>query len=366
MDDSTPSALLLHDGELTDVGALMGRMQLRVVDRRGAPNFRDRKTDWLIVVGTPSRIVELGPMESGPPRVAIHEGDARTARSMLSRLGVQMQVRRPFHPEALRLLILHQIYHGPEKRRSVRVAVGAEVRFKVGLRKRPAVLADLSVRGCRLLTSQVLERGAGIRLWLPAELAPDAKALALRGKVVRSLAPIEGREGSMGVAFEVGSREQGARLSAVVTAFAAGPARLSASESARQVGGASDPPERRTEPRRAYPNRVVALDEASTRVLAGKDISRGGMRVDPNPSLSLGDHLKIAIHVRARSEPLVVWTRVVRDDGPRGLVLQFHKLAPEAEQYLDKMVHLLPILSARDDDGDGALVMSEILDRRAG
>lgn len=365
--DGSPSVLLLHDGELTDVGALMGELCLRVVDRRGAPNFRDRKTEWLVIVGTPSRIVELGQLESGPPRIAIHEGDSRTARSMLSRIGVTLQVRRPFHPAAMRLLILHQIYNGPEKRRSVRVAVGAPVRFKVGLRKKAAVLADVSVRGGRLLVPLALERGSSIRLWLPAELVPDGKPLALRGKVVRSRPPTNRSEGSAAVAFAVGGRDQGARLGTVVTRFASGLAILERSGAGSSAEGGEGEGERRTEPRREYASRIVALDEQSTRVLVGQDISRGGMRIDPNSSLSLGDDLQVAIHVRARSEPLVVWSRVVRDDGSRGLVLRFHSLTSESERYLDKMVNFLPILAAREDDGDSSgLLVGEILDRRAG
>lgn len=85
--------------------------------------------------------------------------------------------------------------------------------------------------------------------------------------------------------------------------------------------------ERRTDARRAYGHRVIALAEDATRVLLGRDISLGGMRVDPNPELGPGDRLRLAIHVRARSEPLVVSARVIRDDGEQGLVLEFQSLS---------------------------------------
>ena len=47
-------------------------------------------------------------------------------------------VRRPFHPAALRALVVHSLYRGPEKRRSPRVNVGAPVRVKLGWRHREA------------------------------------------------------------------------------------------------------------------------------------------------------------------------------------------------------------------------------------
>jgi hypothetical protein len=108
------------------------------------------------------------------------------------------------------------------------------------------------------------------------------------------------------------------------------------------------------------------MDLNATRVLMGRDISVGGMRVDPNPALSLDDELQIAIHVRAREEPLVVTARVTRDDHKRGLVLRFRDLSDGDRRHLQQMIGWLPILAMREDrEEDLAMVVSEILERAA-
>jgi hypothetical protein len=111
---------------------------------------------------------------------------------------------------------------------------------------------------------------------------------------------------------------------------------------------------------------VIALGIEATRVLIGRDISMGGMRIDPNPNVSIGDQIQLAIHVRARKQPLVIDATVARDDGHDGMVLQFQKLSTEAEHYLQQMIDFLPILMLRDESGDGTgIFISEILHRRS-
>jgi hypothetical protein len=59
---------------------------------------------------------------------------------------------------------------------------------------------------------------------------------------------------------------------------------------------------------------------------------------------------------------------VSRDDGKNGLVLTFHDLSRENDEYLTKMVHLLPMLGVKTagNDGDGPnMIVSEIIQRRA-
>ena len=126
--------------------------------------------------------------------------------------------------------------------------------------------------------------------------------------------------------------------------------------------------ERRAAKRHEYEKRVVALGEEATRVLLCRDISMGGMRVEPNETLIPGDALKVAIHLRERGEPLVVQARVERDDGEAGMVLGFQGLGSDEEDHLKRMVDHLPVL----DTGDGTirgrgkgLVVSEIIERRA-
>jgi hypothetical protein len=119
--------------------------------------------------------------------------------------------------------------------------------------------------------------------------------------------------------------------------------------------------ERRRASRHRYPGRrVVALGDQAARVLIGRDLSTGGMRVDRAPHLEPGQTLQLAIHVSAGETPLVVNAEIVRDDGERGFALRFCDLSSSAERYLTKMVGALPVL----EDGQG-LVVSEIIDRDA-
>ena len=114
---------------------------------------------------------------------------------------------------ALRLLLVHSLYRGPE-RRSRRVAVGAPVRFRAGLRKREAVLADLSLRGCLLLSRHGVRVGQGIVVWIP-DPATDGRSFTVRGKIVRALA---GDEPGFGVDFGKVAKDIVPQLKAAVAA----------------------------------------------------------------------------------------------------------------------------------------------------
>jgi hypothetical protein len=109
----------------------------------------------------------------------------------------------------------------------------------------------------------------------------------------------------------------------------------------------------------------VALGEEATRVLLGRDISTGGMRVDPNPSLAVGDRLQLALHAGSRSEPMVVHAEVLRDDGEDGLVLRFEQDEEQAGDDLGRLISNLPVQSGGPEENAG-LMVSEIVDRQAG
>jgi len=174
--------LVNHDGELVDVLALLSEAGVGAIDRRGSQ----------LVIATPKRIVKLDEMDAKhrAVRLAIVDGASRTLRSMLQRMAIDFVVRRPVHPTALRLLILRSLYRGPEKRGGERVSIGAPVRVRCGFRNRPAVLADLSFRGCRLLSSHGAAQGSKVTVRIPAELG-GRRALSLKGRVKRCQ-PTEG------------------------------------------------------------------------------------------------------------------------------------------------------------------------------
>jgi hypothetical protein len=181
----TPRSLLIHDGELADVSALLASLEIPFVERLGAESQDDRQTCWDLVIASAKRILDLQLAKSAAPptQIAILAHDARTLRSSLRRTGTTLMVRRPVHPAALRALVVHSLYRGPEKRRSTRVNVGAPVRIKVGWRPRPALLVDLSVSGCRLMTDRPVEPDSAFRLLLPSEVT-GGKAMSVDANVV--------------------------------------------------------------------------------------------------------------------------------------------------------------------------------------
>jgi hypothetical protein len=378
------TSLLLHDGELADVCALMGQLGLEFTERRGSPKPEDETRGWDLVVSTPRRLLELevGATGSQPVRIAILDKDSNTLRSMLQRAGISLIVRRPVHPAALRLLLLHSLYRGPEKRRNLRVSVGAPVRYRAGLRRRSGIMADLSLTGCRLLSTHPVERGRSLRLSIPAELA-GKKGFTLTGTVLRTGASELPGVTASAIAFRKLPPKVRDQLRSTVAAHITGPAMLpegevlaplsSVAEAPEATPGepagrpaAAKPRERRRNPRLPYEEHVIALGVEAARVLIGCDISLEGMRVDSHPDLSVGDELQIALHVRAREKALVVRARVTRDDGEQGLVLQFSDLSQSSRAYLRSVVNFLPILAVREEGEEGAgIIISEILEHRA-
>jgi hypothetical protein len=379
-----PTSLLVHDGELADVCALMGQLGLEFTERRGSPRPEDEARSWDLVVSTPRRLLELevGVAGSQPVRIAILDKDSKTLRSMLQRAGIDLIVRRPVHPAALRLLLLHSLYRGPEKRRALRVSVGAPVRYRAGMRRRSGIMADLSLTGCRLLSTHPLERGRNLNLSIPPDLA-GGKGFSLPGTVIRTGdSELPGVTASA-IAFRKLPAKVHDRLRSTVAAHTTGPAVLREGEALAPLPSTPEQPkatrshvedkaveagarERRRHPRRQYHQHVIALGVEAGRVLIGCDISLGGMRVDPHPDVSVGDELRLALHVRAREEPLVVRARVTHDDAERGLVLQFCDLSQSSRAYLRRMVNFLPVLAVREEGGEGSgIIVSEILEHQA-
>jgi hypothetical protein len=418
-DVSDRRVLLLHDGELADLRALVEKLGAQVVEPSGTEH---EDMDFDVVLATPRRLRDVSRSSARPNavRIAVLERDARTLRALCRRTGVDLVVLRPVHPTAVRLLLLHALYRGPD-RRVRRVAVGVPVRFRSGFRSHPALLADLSTRGCQLVGCSPRAPGKHLKVSIPDPAAPG-RSFAVTGQVVRL---VRGLDPGFAVEFRsVGARVR-EQLQAAVAAYAEGPGpcnsrdaavawrqfappatpagppdeqSLSGSDvspcspcsetamepssegadgSAIAEADAADaslaPPdpasaeqtdaERRRASRHRYEGRrVVALDEEAARVLLGHDLSIGGMRVAPNPALHVGQQLRVALYGSPGETPLVLETQVFRDDGERGLVLRFDGSDDGARRYLAKMLDSLPVLDGGRESAAG-LVVSEILDR---
>jgi hypothetical protein len=225
-----------------------------------------------------------------------------------------------------------------------------------------------------------MERGDRIHVHIPADVT-NGKSLGLSGNVVRCGLSDTPRVFALAVSWGKQRGRTADRLREVVASYSEGPAMLTTNRSSdapafavaaaprtERDAPASEEPElegkeRRTSDRREYGKHVIALGVEAARVLLGRDISLGGMRVQPHEDVSVGDELSIAIHVRPRERPLIVTACVARDEGDNGLVLQWRDLPPEARDTLSRMVEFLPVLATEDgsDEGTG-LVVSEILD----
>src|SRR5690606_2714040 len=124
------------------------------------------------------------------------------------------------------------------------------------------------------------------------------------------------------------------------------------------------PPERRRHERRLYERRILAeAASAMHRMLLGRDLSAGGMRVHRHPDLKVGARLRVALYDAAREAPIVVDAVVARDDGARGFGLQFLAVAPEVASRLEQLVAALPPVEPLVDGEAAALgtVVGEIV-----
>ena len=122
---------------------------------------------------------------------------------------------------------------------------------------------------------------------------------------------------------------------------------------------------RRRSLRRAYEHTVPAFGKRALRVLVGRDLSTGGMRIEPLPGIEVGDRLHLAIYDSPGGAPFLVWATVSRDDGSNGLGLVFDPVEAALARRLESLVGSLPSV---EDLHDGELesmgtVISEILER---
>ncbi|HXK23050.1 MAG TPA: PilZ domain-containing protein [Myxococcota bacterium] len=354
--------LLVHDGELADVRALLVALALPFAERRNGLASGDLEQRWGLVLSTPRRLALLQFSGRAPACIAICDRDSRTLRQTLRRAGIELMLRRPFHPAALRGLVLHALYRGPERRRDARRVIGAPVAFRRGLRRHRAILADLSEGGCCLLAEHPVAEGRRITLRLPPELC-GGRGFGLRARVLR--AQRETGDHVLNASFEGLGERRRAQVRALLERFTEGPAVLApegADRAARPADASPGKPPAALAPAAPVPTRMgVALDEQAARVLLGRELSLGGMRVDRDALLRIGQDVRLALHVSSLEAPLVVTARVHRDEGARGMVLRFHALSRDDTRHLTALVDALPVVEPGAQEESG-VVVSEILE----
>ncbi len=383
-------AILLDDGELDDVFAILQDLGANpILHRRcDAAGFRGwASPPRLFVASARSALfLRLPPNAAAEDvvTVAVAEAQSQLLVTMLRRLGFQYVVRRPVHPEALRLLLLRALYRDANHRGETRVPFGCEVPWRIGWKTRRGTLVELSSSGCRLLSPVAVEPASRVSLRIPAELA-GGRDLSLGGRVVRF--ERQGKADKRGevvlaIAFEGLRPRTQERLDALLAAKEAVP--LTLPRKARAIGPTSARPgappslavarepganERRLHRRAVFDREVVVLaagEERVKQVLVGRDLSVGGVRVDAHPGLAVGDRLRVALYDATAIAPLVVEAGVVREDGERGVVLGFLEPEPKTLRRLRQIVAQLPAvedLRPRESRSRG-VVLAEILTRR--
>jgi hypothetical protein len=407
--------LLIDDGELDDVRSLLRGIGAETSELRGGaiPDRVAPPRDLLVTTGRRARVAEGWPAPMGDPphpiKIAVVTEDSITARRMLRAMGFDFLVRRPVHPEALRLLLMRCTFRGEERRRHPRSPVGCTVSYRHGLRRGTAILSELSLEGLRLLSTRPLPVGTGLTLRVPGELL-GGRSFSVRASVLRSdvrRSRRARRELDIALSIDPRDREGQRHVEELLWTIAAGPPSLAEPMEESAASGTSpvdpdeleltgeaddaaeptvaaeerpgeEPPrqparrktrppkrwrERRRYHRASFGQKIVADSDSATRILVGRDLSSGGMRVDPDASLQEGQRLELAIYGWADEAPLLVGASVTRNEGSRGVGLEFDLSEPGLSDRLERLVSTLPAVESLSDDEVGSMgtVVSRVI-----
>jgi hypothetical protein len=388
------SAIVVDEGELVDVYDLLEELGARPVRARlsGPTRFDGwAKPPRVFVAAARCALsirVPQTAVRQGVVTIAVAEAESQTLCALMRRLGYQFVVRRPVHPEALRLLLTRALYREGDHRSEPRFAFGCEVtwwrRWKAGR----ASMLEISPGGCRLLAPE--PESVATTLWLRIpRAATHERALWLRGQVIRSEPPAEaGAPGVMAVVWDDDRPRARARLGLLLARRSVGPAtraepapiphwiaaplaRLGLLSDWREPGasGAGERRERRRRPRVLLHQEVVALDEQAHRavqVLFGRDLSEGGIRVEPHPDLRIGERLSLAIYEASCPDPVVITAEVIRNDGERGVAMRFPRPSRRELRQIRRIVESLPSVETPGPGEEAErVVVTRIVDRRS-
>ncbi len=383
---AVPPVHLIDDGELDSVRALLEQLGADF-ERTSGASARvpvQHPETLLITSATLARSLRIQRSVKGSvPRATwlVFVWDpTESQRSALRASGFDFLVRMPVHEAALRVLVQRALFRGSDSRRAPRVVCGQGVTFKTGFWRQKATLIDLSLRGCRLLCSRPVMEKSEINVQLPKPLA-GGRALDLLGQVVR-VASEEAEcesEGEcfVGVRFAPIEGDARKRLQAVLAEHVLGPAPLRknrVSKSVQQRRGPApsvvDPATRvterptRTHRRSVYTKKVTAMEGGNAYLVMCRDISTGGMRIEPVEGLCVGGRLKLAIQLSARDEPFLVEASVLRDDHAQGLALQFIWTDSASRQRMQGLLDKLPAIEALQSDSknQGTIIAERLPD----
>lgn len=371
-----PHAVILDDGELSDIRQMLAELGVPYADIAPAGGEPERAVPLLI--STPARARAHFAGESGcriPPHylhlVVWTDGEPGSDES-LDDIPCDFVVQRPVEPSVLRLLTQRAGYGGPERRRMLRVAIGTPVELWVGEQKREALLAQLSVGGCGLVSNDPPEEGANVSIEFPRELTEPRK-LRLRGCVLSARPAIraETTQYDISIAFEPLELGDRVTLRAVMAGqpidfrpkawlmTTPGPPACAPRAPRRRRSVVPTGGDRRSETRRLFNRQLLGGAEGIARILIGRDLSTRGLRVEREASFELGDELKLALYGGVDASPVMLKAVVERDDGELGWYLRFAALPAAVERDLEKLLEsLVPI----DLPQGAGRVLTEVLE----
>jgi hypothetical protein len=375
---AAPRVLIRDDGELDDVRALLTQMGVDYAEAT-SQGSSELPVD-LLVSSTRPVAGALDQISDSPKRhnylhIVVVDEASRTLHRMLRGRGCDLLLRRPVHPTALRLLVQRALYAGEERRQIKRVAIAAPIKLRKGLLWQGATLAELSTRGCGLVSSRALRVGDTLKVELGRRLT-GARAVSLDGRVVGVQQKLAGEPGkhSIAVAFVRLDKPTQRLLHSIMTTHTMG----STLETRPRNHEAAAPPEpgpepttapdgadRRSSERRPYSRSVLAKTEGHACAIIGRDLSAGGMRVEREPGLALGMELRLVLYGHANLPPLLVRAVVHRDAGEEGWALRFKDLLEPAREQIEKLVESLPVVESDEDPSLArpGQVVSEVLER---
>ncbi len=367
-----PSVLLLDDAELKRVRAALVRLGADFVHvhapelSAGVPKPRDLLlTNWRRALELPK--FECSEQEpSNPTWVCFHNQDFTLAgRKYLRGLGAHFLIHTQIDTESLRLLFGQLLYRGQERRGTLRLPIGCEIRYRTGLGSQKAALVELSMESCRIVASDELQADTPVTLELPAELF-GGTPVELSGSALRCV-PYEARSQAPGFSVVIAFQRLEPQLRKQLEDVLAGRG-LGAWVAPLEFVNQPEPEilleelaeERRGHLRRVYPRRVVTFSpEVPEQVVLGHDLSPKGVRIEGRAGLELGSQITLALYGRSREEPVVVDAKLVADHKESGMGLEFVSVTPEQKQELEKLIAPLPPLESLQDgrpDGENRVL----------
>jgi hypothetical protein len=343
-----PHALVLDDGELSDVRDALASIGVRWSDAPG--DSPDREVPLLVT--TAARAKALG-AQGPPPRHHLHLVVTDPQDGPLVGVPCDFAVQRPVAASVLRLLAERAGYEGPERRRNLRVAIGAPVEVQSGDLVREAILAQVSASGCGLVANAPLEAGARIAIRIPPELTTPRR-LTLAGRVLgaRRTTTADGETWDVSVGFDplpLGDR-------VTLRALMAGQPvdfRPRGDAGLDEAGPTGRPPRRRR----------LGSAGGGSRVVIARALSARGLRVERDPLLNEGDLVVVTLHGGGDVPPVSLGATVRADGGGSHWFLAFSAVDTPTDAGLARLRDSVAGLAGPEGSEAPGFLLAEIRSR---